>query len=169
MALKPVATVNDVLCDACSESTRVEGYGTQFGVLRANWGYGSRNDGERYEVHLCERCFFRTLSGLRRERMVSDLFNDQAEDLSSFGRVAHDDFLTMTTNHVESPLLNRLSTSSLSASITVLHPKCDTTVVTRRELRHSPSVTSPNATRRAYERARMRHSGRIAKRQCDTH
>lgn len=32
------------------------------------------------------------VSGLRRERMVNDLFNDEAEDLSSFGRVARDDF-----------------------------------------------------------------------------
>ena len=92
MALKPVSMVNDVLCDVCSESTRVEGHGAQFGVLRASWGYDSRHDGERYEVHLCENCFFRTLSGLRRERMVNDLFNDEAEDLSSFGRVARDDF-----------------------------------------------------------------------------
>lgn len=92
MALTPVELVHDVSCDVCSESTGVDGYGTQFGVLRASWGYGSRHDGERYEVHLCENCFFRTLSGLRRERMVNDLFNDEAEDLSSFGRVTHDDF-----------------------------------------------------------------------------
>lgn len=91
-ALKPVSMVNDVLCDVCSESTRVEGYGTQFGVLRASWGYGSSHDGERYEVHLCESCFFRTISGLRRDRMVNDLFNDEAENLSSFGRDARDDF-----------------------------------------------------------------------------
>lgn len=94
MALKPVSMVNDVLCDVCSESTRVEGYGTQFGELRASWGYGSRHDGERYEVHLCKNCFFRTLSGLRRERMVNDLFNDEAEELSSFGRVTRDDFFS---------------------------------------------------------------------------
>lgn len=92
MALKPVSMVNDVLCDVCSESTHAEGYGTQLGVLRASWGYGSRHDGERYEVRLCENCFFRTLSGLRRDRMVNDLFNDEAEDLSSFGRVTRDDF-----------------------------------------------------------------------------
>ncbi|HAB86523.1 MAG TPA: hypothetical protein DCF77_15460 [Pseudomonas sp.] len=92
VALETVAMVSDVLCDVCSESTRVEGYGTQLGVLRASWGYGSSHDGESYEVHLCENCFFRTLSGLRRERMVNDLFNDEADDLSSFGRVARDDF-----------------------------------------------------------------------------
>ncbi|MFU3256883.1 hypothetical protein ACM7LX_33975, partial [Pseudomonas aeruginosa] len=40
----------------------VEGYGQQFGTLQAHWGYGSKHDGERYKVHLCELWFFRTLS-----------------------------------------------------------------------------------------------------------
>ena len=54
----------------------------------AHWGYGSKHDGERYEVHLCEACFFRALSGLRRERMVNTMFDeepDTAED--EFGLV----------------------------------------------------------------------------------
>lgn len=85
-------TVNDVLCDVCGDSTRVEGYGLQFGTLRANWGYGSNHDGERYELHLCEPCFFRTVSGLRRERMVNFMFTDEPQDLDSFGRVASPDF-----------------------------------------------------------------------------
>ena len=83
---------NDVLCDVCGDSTRVEGYGLQFGALRASWGYGSAHDGEHYEVHLCEQCFFRTLSGLRRERIVNFMFSDADQDLSDFGRVARDDF-----------------------------------------------------------------------------
>lgn len=65
----------------------------QFGTLRASWGFDSAHDGERYEVHLCEPCFFRTLAGLRRERMVNTIFSDGDEDLSDFGRVARDDFL----------------------------------------------------------------------------
>ncbi|WP_435609737.1 hypothetical protein [Pseudomonas knackmussii] len=83
---------NDVLCDVCGNNTRVEGYGLQFGTLRASWGYGSAHDGERYEVHLCESCFFRAVSDLRRERMVNFMFSDEDQDLSDFGRVARDDF-----------------------------------------------------------------------------
>lgn len=64
----------------------------QFGTLRASWGYGSTHDGERYEVHLCEPCFFRTISGLRRERMVNTMFSDKDQDLGDFGRIARDDF-----------------------------------------------------------------------------
>ena len=81
-------SVSDVLCDVCGDSTRVEGYGLQFGTLRASWGYGSAHDGERYEVHLCEPCFFRTLLGLRRERMVNFMFSDEDHDLSDFVRIS---------------------------------------------------------------------------------
>jgi hypothetical protein len=85
---------SDVLCDVCGDSTRVEGYGMQFGTLCASWGYGSVHDGERYKVHLCEPCFFTTISGLRRERMVNVMFSDQDQnqDLTNFGRIARDDF-----------------------------------------------------------------------------
>ncbi len=81
-AMEQTESISDVLCDVCGDSTRIEGYGLQFGTLRASWGYGSTHDGERYEVHLCEPCFFRTISGLRRERMVNFMFSD--EDLYAF-------------------------------------------------------------------------------------
>ncbi|AXN29633.1 hypothetical protein CP913_13820 [Pseudomonas aeruginosa] len=95
-AMEQTESVSDVLCDVCGESTRIEGYGLQFGTLRASWGYGSNHDGERYEVHLCEGCFFRTISGLRRERMVNFMFGDDDQDLSDFGLVARDDFFNDT-------------------------------------------------------------------------
>jgi len=72
---------------------RIEGYGQQFGVLQACWGYGSKHDGERYEVHLCEPCFFRTLAMLRRERMVNTMFDDDLDtNQDEFGLVRKDDF-----------------------------------------------------------------------------
>lgn len=92
IAMEQTESVSDVLCDVCGDSTRVEGYGLQFGTLRASWGYGSAHDGERYEVHLCEPCFFRTISGLKRERMVNFMFSDEEQEISDFGRVARDDF-----------------------------------------------------------------------------
>lgn len=81
----------DVLCDVCGKTTRAEGRGLQFGTLRANWGSGSAHDGECYEVHLCEPCFFGVLAGLKRERMVNSMFSARDEDLSSFGLIACDD------------------------------------------------------------------------------
>jgi len=91
-AVEQTELVTEVLCDVCGDRTRVEGYGLQFGTLSASWRYGSNHDGERYEVHLCESCFFRTISDLRRERMVNFMFSDEGQDLSNFGLVSRDDF-----------------------------------------------------------------------------
>lgn len=81
----------DGLCDVCGKTTRAEGRRAQFGTLRANWGPGSAHDGECYEVHLCEPCFFGVLAGLKRERMVNSMFSARDEDLSNFGLIACDD------------------------------------------------------------------------------
>ena len=47
--LKQVEVVTDVVCDVCNQSTKLE-----FGNLSAHWGYGSKHDGEKYELQLCE-------------------------------------------------------------------------------------------------------------------
>ena len=90
----PVTT--DVLCDVCGTSTTKPGTPAQFGVLSAHWGYGSQHDGERYEVHLCEGCFFSTLSGLRRQRMVEHLFDEVSDQTikadAPFGLVERDNY-----------------------------------------------------------------------------
>jgi len=61
----------------------------QFGELRAEWGYGSRHDGERYEVHLCEGCFFSALATLKEERRACRMFdeNEQDAEAAEFGLV----------------------------------------------------------------------------------
>lgn len=56
-------------------------------------GYGTRHDGERYRVRLCESCFFQTLAYLREQRRIHTLIDDeQPADDQVFGRVARDDF-----------------------------------------------------------------------------
>lgn len=90
--LEQTSSANDVRCDVCGDNTRVEGYGCQFGTIRARWGYGSAHDGERYELFLCEICFFRTISALKRERMVNFMFNEEDQNLTDFGLVARDEF-----------------------------------------------------------------------------
>ncbi len=53
-------------------------------------GYGSvRHDGERYEVHLCEDCFFETLASLRQSHRSQNMFEDDyvPADPDRFGRV----------------------------------------------------------------------------------
>lgn len=46
-----IESVIDVLCDVCQLSPRVPSGQLQFATLQAHWGYGSKHDGERYELH----------------------------------------------------------------------------------------------------------------------
>ena len=75
MGIKAVETVIDVRCDTCGASTLEDTNQTpQYGILTANWGYGSRHDGERYEVDLCEACFFALLANAKELRRANMLF-----------------------------------------------------------------------------------------------
>ncbi|WP_207807622.1 MULTISPECIES: hypothetical protein [unclassified Pseudomonas] len=60
--------VEDVVCDICRLTTKVHNGGLQFATLQAHWGYGTKHDGERYEIHLCEGWFFQAVAGLKEER-----------------------------------------------------------------------------------------------------
>ena len=88
-----VEAVTDVRCDVCGCSTRLESGNLEYGMLQAHWGYGALHDGKRYEVHLCEACFFATIAYLQQERRTANMFEDvpQPPD-EAFGLVAKDDF-----------------------------------------------------------------------------
>ncbi|GGJ86500.1 hypothetical protein [Pseudomonas matsuisoli] len=86
-------TVTDVLCDVCRQSTKVKEGALQFASLLAHWGYGAKHDGERYEFHLCESCFFQAIAYLKQERRTACLFDEDQERVDDrFGLVATDDF-----------------------------------------------------------------------------
>jgi len=81
--------VLDVVCDVCGESTRIGG-GLQFTTLQAFWGEGSEHSGEDYELHLCERCFFTQVAGMKRIRWLGCMFEDAGDSLlqdESYGRI----------------------------------------------------------------------------------
>ncbi|PMX28920.1 MULTISPECIES: hypothetical protein [unclassified Pseudomonas] len=85
--------VEDVVCDVCRLTTKVHNGGLQFATLQAHWGYGTKHDGERYEIHLCEGCFFQAVAGLKEERRTQGLFDDDGgmpDD--DFGLITKDDF-----------------------------------------------------------------------------
>lgn len=91
--LVEVEAVTDVICDVCGCSTRRAAGGYQYGTLQAHWGYGSEHDGQRFEVHLCEHCFFQTLAYMKQERRVQQLFSDEpAPENGDLGLVARDDY-----------------------------------------------------------------------------
>ncbi|WP_179061451.1 type II toxin-antitoxin system Phd/YefM family antitoxin [Pseudomonas taiwanensis] len=61
--------------------------GRQFGELWADWRSGE-HQGQRYSVMLCEPCFFGVLADLRRQRMVSFMFEEDRDvPDESFGLV----------------------------------------------------------------------------------
>ncbi|WP_417533702.1 hypothetical protein [Marinobacterium stanieri] len=87
---KACDVVEDVHCDVCGTSTSNDStHAPEFGVLQADWGYGSQHDGERYELHLCETCFFSALATLKAERSGCQMFDDDLEKDGgdNFGRV----------------------------------------------------------------------------------
>ncbi|EOG3619034.1 hypothetical protein G7017_07070 [Pseudomonas fulva] len=89
-----VEAVTDVICDICRCSTRLDTGGHQFGTLQAHWGCDTAHHGERYELHLCEHCFFQTLAYLKQERRTQHLFSEDGLDLTdNLGLVAKDDFV----------------------------------------------------------------------------
>ena len=88
-----VETVTDVLCDVCASSALLENGGLQYGCLEARWGYGAKHDGERYEVHLCEYCFFKTIAYLKQERRIDNIFDDQVTNSNEhLGLIAKNEF-----------------------------------------------------------------------------
>lgn len=92
-----IESVIDVVCDVCQLSTRAASGQLQFATLQAHWGYGTKHDGERYELHLCEGCFFQTVASLKQERLTQAIFRDddctgRAFVGEDFGLIARDDF-----------------------------------------------------------------------------
>lgn len=62
-------------------------------MFQAHWGYGALHDGERYEVQLCENCFFATIAYLKQERRTVNMFEKSPQKPEEdFGLVARDDF-----------------------------------------------------------------------------
>ena len=92
MTKQEVDVVSDIRCDVCDEScSPVEGYDPLYGTLSAKWGYGSTHDGEAYEVHLCESCFFQALASLQEQRRGHLMFSEQGyEPNPGFGRIESD-------------------------------------------------------------------------------
>ncbi len=80
--LQQVEIMTDVVCDVCNKSTKL-----QFATLLVHWGYGSTHDGERYELQLCEKCFFYALATLKKERRDAFMFDENFDpaSLDEFG------------------------------------------------------------------------------------
>lgn len=80
--LNQVEVVADVLCHVCNQSMKLE-----FGTLSAHWGNGSKHDGKRYELQLCEKCFFYSFLTLKKVRADEFMFDENFDPstLDGFG------------------------------------------------------------------------------------
>jgi len=65
-----IKSVEAIQCDQCGKDC--EGAEDMFGInhatLDAVWGYGSKSDGSKFEIHLCESCFYNVVEHIRDER-----------------------------------------------------------------------------------------------------
>jgi hypothetical protein len=64
---KTIKTIDDVHCDLCGKST-TNIYEPDYATLESCWGYGSKNDGKKYNIDLCETCFFEVLNFIKDKR-----------------------------------------------------------------------------------------------------
>ena len=67
----PTEVITDIICDSCGESCCVMNIGDattpnfEYMTLKANWGYGSKKDLEKWEAHICEKCVDEKLSFIK--------------------------------------------------------------------------------------------------------
>ena len=67
---KAITKVIDyVICDSCGQNCKGNSnYESEYATLRANWGYWSDSDGQNYELHLCEHCFYDVLGHIKAKK-----------------------------------------------------------------------------------------------------
>ncbi|MCY9872957.1 hypothetical protein [Vibrio barjaei] len=82
----------DCICDACGDSLYIKVAGERIkegGQLSAEFGFASDGeDGNRYQVDLCQKCFFSTISSIKKRRNLLSLFAEDFEQPDeTFGKV----------------------------------------------------------------------------------
>jgi hypothetical protein len=61
--------VDDIHCDSCGKSTtNYSDIGPDYATLESCWGYGSYHDGNKYNIDLCETCFFDVINFIKEQR-----------------------------------------------------------------------------------------------------
>ncbi len=87
----------DVVCDACGMLTRGSDGELHFGTMKASWGEGSVHCGEEYELHLCEACFFKQISLIKRNWWVAVMLNEEGDTIQrdeAYGRIKNNQLTT---------------------------------------------------------------------------
>lgn len=66
---KTVKAHDKTFCDCCGKQCTDDFYNDhENATLEAVWGYNSRSDGKKFELELCEDCFYETIRFLKEKR-----------------------------------------------------------------------------------------------------
>lgn len=66
---KTIKVIDQILCDICGKTCTDDFYNNhENATLEAIWGYNSRSDGQKFEIHLCESCFYDTIQWMKQKR-----------------------------------------------------------------------------------------------------
>lgn len=57
-----------VRCDMCDYLCTIDQFGSEYATLEATWGYGSKKDGKKYDIQLCELCFDKIIQYIKKHR-----------------------------------------------------------------------------------------------------
>ena len=79
-----VRKVEDIVyCDICGKTCTNDNYGSEYASLEAIWTYGSKHDGERFDIQLCENCFFETIHWMKNKRLTNLIEDDTMNSISN--------------------------------------------------------------------------------------
>ena len=57
-----------VICDVCGKTCTNDYYEKEYATVEACWGYGSKQDGSKFDIQLCENCFGDMLGWMTKKR-----------------------------------------------------------------------------------------------------
>lgn len=58
-----------VYCDVCGGLCTQDNFGSEYASLEASWGYASRSDGTKYNIQICETCFYDVITWMKERRL----------------------------------------------------------------------------------------------------
>lgn len=63
---KKTKVLDDIVCDICEKSCKMDYESVEFARINAQWGYFSKKDESNYKIDLCENCFDKTIEFLEK-------------------------------------------------------------------------------------------------------
>ena len=64
---KTAQVLDKIYCDICSSRCSNE-YCHEYALIETSWGYFSKRDGEKHDIHICENCFEDLLAWMKNKR-----------------------------------------------------------------------------------------------------